>query len=126
MSPEAYKRTCSEFYIRQAYLDNWVDRVQDPDTGAVVYKVYPYTTRKTNKLAGRGRTTYIISTGLAEDSTTRMPPPSPGSISELDFEGDGTHVDALLGCTLYMLGSAQGVSDRSDPWSVYNLSLIHI
>ena len=27
MSPEAYKRTCKAFYIKQAYLANWVDRV---------------------------------------------------------------------------------------------------
>jgi hypothetical protein len=123
VSPEAYKRTCKAFYVRQAYLANWVDRVRDPDTGAAVYEVYPYTRRKTNKLAGRGRTIYTINTRLAEDITTRLPPPPPGSISNLDFEGNATHVDAPLGCTLYMLDSAERVSDWGGPWAVYNFML---
>jgi hypothetical protein len=123
MKPEAYMRICSDFYNRQVYLSNWVDRVRHPETGTVVYEVNPCTKRKTNKLPARGRITYNISMRHGKETTTRMPPPPPGSISNLDFEGDANHVDALIRCTLYMLGSDQGVSDRTGPWSVYNFML---
>lgn len=123
MKPEEYKLTCSEFYNRQAHLATWVDRLRDPKTGNITYELYPYTIRRPNRLPGRGRTTYVINTRFADETTTRMPPPCLGIISDLDFEADAIHVDALVRCSLYILGSAKEISDGVEPWSMYNFML---